>query len=252
MYTISYKNHSRKAIINDLDYSKLLVIIPVYNEEKNIEKAINNLKKIGNVNFLIIDDCSTDNSLEIIRRNKWNYISNSENLKLSEVFREGVKYAVDHGYQYVVQFDGDGQHESSTIPEMLMYANKGYDIVIGSRYLSPDYKDIGISKKIAHKLLRFIFLCKTFQSISDPTCGLRLYNWQAMNLFLANDKLKPEPATIGYFIKKEKMKMKEIPTTIYVRENGHSYFANKKNVLKYMVGQILHLIFLPRKVNANE
>ncbi len=252
MYTISYNNHSHKTSFNELDFSKLLVIIPVYNEEGNIERAVENLKKIENINFLVIDDCSTDNSLEIIRRNKWNYISNNENLKLAEVFREGVRYAIDHGYQYVVQFDGDGQHESSSIPEMLMYANKGYDIVIGSRYLSKDSENIGISKKIAHKLLKLIFAIKTFQNISDPTCGLRLYNWQAMNLFVANDKLKPEPATIGYFIKKEKMKMKEVPTTIYAREGGESFFTNKRNILKYMMGQILHLIFLPRKVKVNE
>lgn len=71
MYTTTYKNISRKIFsTSDLDYSKLLVIVPVYNEAKNIEKAINNLKKIKNINFLIIDDCSTDDSLKIIKKNK--------------------------------------------------------------------------------------------------------------------------------------------------------------------------------------
>lgn len=171
-----------KAYSGNLDISlkkvsilkEVLVIIPCYNEEKNIEKCVKNLVNSIDIDFIIINDCSTDSTLEIIRKNKWKYINNEKNVGLSGSFREGVKYAMDKGYRFVIQYDGDGQHNPEDILEMIFFAQKGYDIVVSSRY----YKNNNLTngKKTAHKLLKSLFYLKTRQKITDPTCGLRLYN----------------------------------------------------------------------------
>ncbi len=238
---------SKKFEVENLDFSKTLVIVPSYNEAMNIERAINNLLKIKNINFIIIDDCSTDNTEEILKNKNWNYIRNSKNLHLAKSFKVGIQYAIDNNYKYVIQFDGDGQHDSSAIPEMIYYASKGYDIVLASRYLN-DSVNITTNKKLAHKILRAVFFIKTFKTISDPTCGLRLYNWQAMELLLKNKKLEPELSTIAYFIKKEKMKIKEISTIVYERDYGESTFKNKWKIFSYMNQQFWGTLFLPKRI----
>lgn len=87
----------------------------------------------------------------------------------------GVDYAIKNNYKYVVQYDGDGQHNASDIKKLLFLANKGYDIVSTTRYYN-DSNTLDNKKILAHKLLRTLFYIKTRERISDPTCGMRLYN----------------------------------------------------------------------------
>ncbi|MGL4950397.1 MAG: glycosyltransferase family 2 protein [Mycoplasma sp.] len=219
-----------------------LVIIPCYNEQDNIAKAVKNLLSVYKFNYLIVNDCSTDNTLKILKENKFNFITNEKNLRLSKSFREGVKYALENGYKYVVQYDGDGQHNPEDIMEMINQAGKGYDIVVTSRYYSSH--NISKNKVYAHKLLRWCFKIRTNQKITDPTCGLRLYNWSAMEEYVRNTKLQVEPSTIAYLIGKRKMKMKEIGTVVFERENGESIFEKKSHIISYMSKQLFFTLFI--------
>ncbi|MGL4948437.1 MAG: glycosyltransferase family 2 protein [Mycoplasma sp.] len=231
-------------------FDDVLVIIPCFNEEQNIKKTVESLLEVYPFNYLIVNDCSTDNTLKILEENKFNYISNPTNLKLSNTFREGVKWAVKKGYKYVVQFDGDGQHNAADIPEMISLAAKGYDIVITSRYYSNH--NIDKNKVYAHKLLRWCFKFRTGQIITDPTCGLRLYNWSVMEEYVSNKKLEVEPSTITYLIAKKKFKMKEIGTTVFVRENGESIFNNKSHIIRYMSKQLFYTLFIELLFNKGK
>ncbi len=222
---------------------EVLVIIPAYNESKNIVKTVNTLKSALNIDYLIVEDCSTDNTAAVIKKHNFNAIFNKKNLGLSGAFREGVKYAIDKGYKYVIQYDGDGQHNPEDIPNMIFYAQKGYDIVVTSRYVNTN-NNLSNSKKTAHKWLRCLFKLTTRQKISDPTCGLRLYNWVVMNEFKINKKMEVEPASIAYVTKRKKLKIKEVGTTVFKREHGESTFAKKSNVIKYMFRQTFKMIFL--------
>lgn len=228
--------------LNDVTLADVLVIIPCFNEELNIEKTIARLLRKYPYHFLIVDDCSSDKSLELIQKNKWNHIHNEQNLGLSKSFRVGVKYALDNNYKYVIQYDGDGQHNAEDIESMIIFAKKGYDLVLTSRYYS--INQIESQKVIAHSLLKFLIYIRTWQVITDPTCGLRLYNWTAMQNYMDNKRLEVEPSGICYLIAKKKLKMKELPTVVFNRENGESLFGSKKHIIKYMFKQTLGIIFL--------
>ncbi len=222
---------------------EVLVIIPAYNESKNIVKTITNLTNAIDIDYLIVEDCSKDNTASVIKKNKYNAIFNKKNLGLSGAFREGVKYAIEHGYKYVIQYDGDGQHNPEDIPNMIFYAQKGYDIIVTSRYANAN-NTLTNGKKTAHKWLRFWFRFATRQKITDPTCGLRLYNWVVMDEFSRNKKMEVEPASIAYITKKKKLKIKEVSTTVFKREFGESTFSKKSNAIKYMFRQTFKTIFL--------
>lgn len=241
-------NKTKAIKINTINLSKIeilpkaLVIIPAYNEALNIEKTVKNLRKEIEIDYLVVDDGSSDNTKSVLKKNKFNAIYNEKNLGLSGALREGVKWAYDHGYKYIIQYDGDGQHNPEDIAAMLFYAQKGYDIVVTSRYIGSN-NTLSNGKKLCHKWLRLLFKMKTRQTITDPTCGLRLYNWIVMEEFRSNKKMEVEPAAIAYITRKKKLKIKEIGTTVWKREFGESTFNKKSIAFKYMFKQTMKMIF---------
>ena len=86
----------------------VLIVVPAYNEEKNIENTIIDIKENTAYDYVIINDCSTDSTKQICEKNKFNLITLPINSGLSNVIRLGMKYAYEEGYQIVLQFDGDG------------------------------------------------------------------------------------------------------------------------------------------------
>ena len=117
--------------------SRILVVIPAYNEAENIERVVDNLiEGYPQLDYVIINDGSRDNTGEICRRRGYKYIELPINLGLEGAFRAGMKYAYYNGYDYAVQYDGDGQHNPEYIIPMSEYAGANdLDIVVGSRFI---------------------------------------------------------------------------------------------------------------------
>ena len=119
-----------------------LVIIPTYNEKENIEvilKAVLSLEKDFNV--LVIDDGSPDGTDDIVERLMPNYPNRIFLLKrkgkqgLGTAYLEGFQYALDNGYEYVFEMDADFSHNPKDLIRLYEEAKKGFDVVIGSRYV---------------------------------------------------------------------------------------------------------------------
>ena len=116
---------------------KCLVIIPAYNEEQNIVRVIENLKNnYPMYDYVVINDGSGDDTAGLCRRHGYELIDLAVNLGLSGAFQTGLKYAYRNGYDYAIQFDADGQHRPEYIAPMLDKIQEGYDIVIGSRFVT--------------------------------------------------------------------------------------------------------------------
>ena len=119
---------------------KVLIIIPAYNEELNIEKTVNkviNYNKISNydINYIIINDGSTDRTQEICEKNKYNIINLISNLGIGGAVQTGYQYAFINNYDVAIQFDGDSQHDENYIDKLVKEIEKGYNFVIGSRFV---------------------------------------------------------------------------------------------------------------------
>ena len=117
---------------------KVLAVVPAYNEEQSIVKVINNLCEFApDVDILVVNDGSSDNTAEICKANPdCVLIDMPFNVGLTHVVQTGLRYAAEHDYDYTFQFDGDGQHRAEYVKDLLAESQKGYDIVIGSRYFS--------------------------------------------------------------------------------------------------------------------
>ena len=98
---------------------KTLLIIPAYNEEESLVATIESVQEVvPEIDFLIINDGSKDNTVKICREYRYPFVDLSTNLGLAGGFQTGMKYAWQKGYNYAVQFDGDGQHRPEYIQAM--------------------------------------------------------------------------------------------------------------------------------------
>lgn len=216
-----------------------LLIVPAFNEEGNIKTVIEGLKEYADYfDYIIINDGSTDKTMNICIDNNYNVINLPVNLGLAGAFLTGLKYAVKNNYSYVVQFDADGQHRPEYISDMKEEIEKGYDIVIGSRI---DQK-LSFLKSIGSFMIKGAIYLTTGKYIIDPTSGMRMYNKNIVNQFIKNDNYAPEPDTIAYLIKRG-AKVSEIKVKIDERIEGSSYLTPIK-IIKYMYVRLVSILII--------
>ena len=203
---------------------KKLVIIPAYNESENIVNTVKEIKeKASDFDYVVINDCSSDKTLEILESNHLNYINLPVNLGIGGAVQTGYKYALEHEYDMAVQVDGDGQHDPAylhSLEETLIKENA--DMVIGSRFI----KNEGFQSTFARRM-GIVYFTKMIKSltgttITDPTSGFRLVNKDVIALF-ADDYPRdyPEPESIVALLKRKK-KVVEVPVQMKERQGGVS------------------------------
>ena len=213
--------------------NKVLLIIPAYNEEKNIKRVVENVKKIyPDSDYLVVNDGSKDNTAKICKQNGFNFLNLPINLGLSGAFQAGVKYAYEHDYDAVLQIDGDGQHQASYIKKLIFYMEKtGADIVIGSRY--KEKKKEKSFRMLGSEIIRWMIRLTSHQDIADPTSGMRAYSKRVIRAYATEMNFNPEPDTISYLIRCG-ARVEEVQVEMSEREEGESYLNWKASVL-YMI-----------------
>jgi glycosyltransferase involved in cell wall biosynthesis len=215
---------------------KKLVIIPAYNESGNIDKTINDIKQNApDFDYVIINDCSTDKTLEVLRKKGYNYLNLPINLGIGGAVQTGYRYAYYHGYDMAVQFDGDGQHNASYLDKMAeVLTETGSDMVIGSRFIEKEgFQSSGLRRAGIGFLTKLIKMM-TKKVITDPTSGMRIVNRRLLEVF-TNDYPKdyPEPESTVTALSKG-YKITEIPVKMNEREEGASSISNLKGIY-YMI-----------------
>lgn len=227
---------------------KVLIIIPAYNEEKNIEKTVNDVVQNTSYDYVVINDCSKDNTLEVCEKNGYNILSLPVNYGLTSGIQLGMKYAYQKNYDIVIQFDGDGQHQAKYLKNLVKEIEEGNaNIAIGSRFV--EKKKPFSMRMLGSRLISLAIKLTTFKRITDPTSGMRAYDRQAIEAFVADASLTPEPDTIVYMLKKN-MKIKEVQVEMKEREFGESYLSPLRSV-KYMANMFFS-IFLIRNLTIRK
>ena len=165
-----------------MDKSKILIVIPAYNEGKSIKRVVDNLKEnYSFYDYVVVNDGSKDDTIEICKRNHYNYINLPVNLGLAGAFQTGLKYAYIKGYDYAIQYDGDGQHRAEYIEDIYKKMTEGYDIVIGSRFVT-EKKPFSL-RMIGSFIISTAMRLTTGQRVKDPTSGMRMFNKEMIKVF---------------------------------------------------------------------
>jgi len=221
---------------------RVILVIPAYNEAGNLPKVVADIKSQEfPMDYIIVSDGSTDDTVELCEREHYNYISLPVNLGLAGCFQTGMKYACRMGYSYAVQFDGDGQHRAEDIEGLYKKMHEGdYDIVQGSRFLE---RAKGASmREIGSRLISLAIRFTTGRVITDPTCGLRMYSWRVIDNFANRMNYGPEPDTVSYLIKNG-ARVAETPVTIDDRLSGESYLR-PLNAIRYMARMLISILVI--------
>lgn len=220
---------------------KVLLIIPAYNEALNIEKTVNDVLKNTEYDYIVINDCSKDNTKEVCEKNNFNMLSLPINYGLTSAIQLGMKYAYKNNYDIAIQFDGDGQHQAKYLKDLVeQIESENCDIAIGSRFVTKK-KPISL-RMLGSILISACIRLVTGKTIKDTTSGMRAYNKKAIKEFVNNASLTPEPDTLVYMIKKG-MKVKEVQVEMSDREFGESYLKPLKS-MEYMFNMIFSILFI--------
>jgi len=229
---------------------KPLLIIPAYNEAENIERVIRNLKtNCPGYDYLVVNDSSQDETAIICQKNGYPLLNLPVNLGLAGAFQSGVQYAVQNGYEAVLQFDGDGQHEAAYIDNLLKRMERdNLDIVIGSRFC--EKKKPLTLRMLGSFLISLAIRLTTGKHISDPTSGMRLFNTRIIKEFSRNINCTPEPDTISYLLRCGAT-VAEVQVEMHDRIAGTSYLNLGRSV-RYMLNMFVSILlvqfFRPRRI----
>ena len=221
--------------------AKLLIIIPAYNEESNIERVVNDLTShYPQYDYVVVNDGSRDKTAAICRANGFRLIDLPVNLGLAGAFQTGLRYAADNGYDCAMQLDADGQHRPEYIAPMLAELEEGADIVIGSRFLT--VKKPKTLRMVGSYIISWSIRLTTGRAICDPTSGMRMFTRHMVEEFAQNLNYGPEPDTISYLIKNGAV-VKEVQVEMGERVAGQSYLTLWRSV-EYKVKMAISILLI--------
>lgn len=222
---------------------KKLIIIPAYNESESIKGTIDDImKNARDFDYVVINDCSTDDTAEICEKNGFNYVSLPVNLGIGGAVQTGYRYAYENGYDIAVQVDGDGQHDVTFINKMAILLEKeNLDMVIGSRFIKKEGFQSSFMRRIGIMYFTFLIKLITGKKITDATSGLRMVGKKGIELFAHEyPKDYPEPETTVSVLRRG-MNVKEIPVIMRERQGGQSSIRLQKSIY-YMIKVTLAII----------
>ena len=215
---------------------KKLVIIPAYNEEKSILNTVQDvLDHAPGFDYVVVNDCSRDHTRQLCREHHLNLLDLPINLGIGGAIQTGYRYALEHGYDMAVQFDGDGQHDASYLQRLAdKLEQDNLDMVIGSRFIenqgfqSPGLRRFGI--QFFKRLIKLLYGA----TITDATSGMRLCNRRVLEQFSADyPQDYPEPETVARLLRRG-YRVEEVPVVMRERQAGTSSINLAKSVY-YMI-----------------
>ncbi|MDO4556002.1 MAG: glycosyltransferase family 2 protein [Lachnospiraceae bacterium] len=224
-----------------MENKKVLMIIPAYNEQDNIIRVVEKIKKnYPQYDYIIVNDGSIDHTSRRCHKKGYNIIDLPINLGLAGAFQTGLKYAYFHGYEYAIQFDADGQHKPEYINAMFEKMQQGYDIIIGSRFVDKK-KEISL-RMLGSVVLSLAIWLTTGKRVTDPTSGMRMFNRDMIREFALSINYGPEPDTISYLLK-QGANVAEVQVEMEERISGESYL-NMSTAVLYMIRMLISIFFI--------
>ncbi len=224
---------------------KTILLIPAYNEEANIVATVSKVIDAG-YDYVVINDGSSDRTLELCREHDFNVLDLCFNLGIGGAIQAGHKYAYRHGYDIDIQFDGDGQHDVNHVKTLVDAIEDGNDLVIGSRFISEDNQfKSSLLRRVGIRWLGGVLKTFAHVTVTDATSGFRAVNRKAMELFSKDyPDDYPEPESIAAAARRG-LKVKEVPVVMHERQGGSSSIAGFSSMY-YMIKVTLAVIFASR------
>jgi glycosyltransferase involved in cell wall biosynthesis len=202
-----------------------LVIIPAYNEAGRIKHVIYGIRQYTpDLDILVVDDGSCDETACEALEAGALVASHPLNLGYGAAVQTGFKYARRHSYAYVVQIDGDGQHEPRCIPDLLAAVREpDVDVAMGSRWLGLAEYQGPLMRKFGKFFFGFLASLLTQQQVTDPTTGFQAMTSTVVDFFCTDVYPVDYPdANVIIMLDRAEFRIKEVPVIMYRDDSGQS------------------------------
>jgi glycosyltransferase involved in cell wall biosynthesis len=225
-----------------------VVFIPAWNEEENLPAVLDDLRReLPDADVLVVDDGSTDGTVEVARRQGAEVLSLGSNRGLPIGIAAGYRWALDHGYAYCGRVDADGQHPSAELKRLLAIVHEGeYDVAVGSRFVSGDgyepYRYVpSPARRLGTALLRRGMRLALRRPFADATSGLYAVNGKALPLLAEPFRTEAPEVEALIRLSDAGLRVAEVPVRMEQRAAGDSKLRGRKavKVIATVVGTLV-------------
>jgi glycosyltransferase involved in cell wall biosynthesis len=206
---------------------KGLIVVPAYNEERNIDAVIQRLRLCDYPeSILVVNDGSRDGTLSVLAGMNVPYVSHPVNLGYVRALQTGIRFADEHGYDYIVFIDADGQHDPHQIAELkaVGLAQQGPDIVIGSRFVSERRYRGPLGRRLGMMLFSWLTARLGGKRIYDTTSGFKLIHRRVFAV-MCERMIGDFHAEMIVFALLAGLKIEEVPIAVAERRHGVSMYG---------------------------
>ena len=234
---------------------KVLCAIPCYNESVNLNNLFKDLKNnnvLEHADILFVDDCSTDNSYEMIKQNSYNVVKHDKNQGYGKAVQTAFKHAVENNYQSFIIFPGDGQRSASDLIHLINLDKEDkFDVISGSKFHIYSDRYGPIKRRIGNRIYAMIAKLGWNCPIQDVLSGFKIYRVDSVKKFFF--KLpKGYPFDICFSMYAARFQLKVTEVDVNCRYDDHTSKMN--SVLwvsfKMLMHLIYHFVMQPRIVKA--
>jgi glycosyltransferase involved in cell wall biosynthesis len=221
-----------------------LVLIPAFNEADGIASVIGTVREaVPDADILVVNDGSRDDTAARAKAAGAVVLNHAFNMGYGVTIQTGYKYAYAHGYDYLVQIDGDGQHDPAFIADLLAPVRSGdVDFSIGSRFLWFDSYRPSFSRRLGILFFRKLVTVIIGRSITDPTSGFQAFNRSVMKFFSTDIFPCDYPdADMLITLNLAGFRIRELPVRMFANPSGKTMHSGIKP-LYYMFKMCLSIL----------
>ena len=235
---------SPAASTSPLAAVRRVAILPAYNEERNIERVLAELRALDpSLEVVVVSDGSTDRTAEVAAAHGAHVVRLPFNLGIGGAVQTGFRFAWEQGYELAVRLDGDGQHDASQLAAVVAPVVGGEaDICIGSRFIGAGAYRSTAARRMGIRILAQAVSAIARQRVTDPTSGFQALNRRAIALYAAElprDYPEVEGLVMAF---RHHLRVTEAPVTMREREHGRSSIGALASIY-YMI-KVLLAIFV--------
>jgi glycosyltransferase involved in cell wall biosynthesis len=222
---------------------KILILIPAYNEGPRIGEVVQRVREMcPQYDVVVVNDGSRDDTVQTAQAAGAEVVSHPFNMGYGVTIQTGYKYALRHGYEFLVQMDGDGQHDPGCIPQLLAPVVSGEaDFVLGSRFLGDASYEPSLARRLGMGFFRALISGLIGQRITDTTSGFQAFNRQVIGYFTTEVFPCDYPdADMLLTLHRAGFRIHEVPVRMHASISGKSMHSGWKP-LYYMFKMLLSI-----------
>lgn len=209
---------------------KIFIVIPAFNEASIIQDVIDETKKSGYENIILVDDGSSDNTFQKAKEKNVIALRHKINRGKGAAVKTGIEAAKKMDARIAVTMDGDGQHDPTDIQKMIGMLENGYDVALGTRLKKPT--GMPFYKIIANKIGNFFTWLIYGLWVTDSQSGFRAFSNKALNLIDTKTDRYEYDSEVIREIRRNRLKYVEIPVEVRYTE----YSMGKQNKQGFVNG----------------